>query len=195
MRLQSYLWNHAASVRLEQYGMAHAVEGDLVLVDGVRLLTRRNGTYVCRCHAHVLSGHTHDCPAATCAQEEAGPPDAAAGDAQEVLAAAEKDGERSEPAKGGWDRPQAQKVRHVTAEESAAGSVPITDVVLPLAAPSSVYPTNAAGDVYRQLAEKDGVSLQTSPHNVRPFSIVSLTGGCVRERGSCLHASARSVRL
>lgn len=159
---------------MERYGATHAVEGDLVLVSGVRhpgasraRSRPRRGTCTSSCcSAPALT----PCAARLPCLQDGGDRAAAADEADGEGGAAPAEAD-VEPAA------VAALVRHVTAEEAAARSVPITDVVLPLASPSSVYPSNASGDVYRTLSDKDGVSLQKGAHAVRFFSIESLTGG------------------
>ena len=72
---------------------------------------------------------------------------------------------------------QAPAVRHVTAEEAAAKSIPIEDVVLPLPAAGVVYPKHATAEVYTRLAAADGVNLSGGQHNVREFSLSGFSGG------------------
>lgn len=100
-------------------------------------------------------------------QEPAPGTEVAEGD---VAAAAEDDDEAAvEEAVAG--------VPHVvTAEEAAAGTYSIDDVVLPLPGSESIYPTHATADVFRQLAEADGVSLDTAAHGSQDFSITALPG-------------------
>lgn len=72
---------------------------------------------------------------------------------------------------------KAPAVRHVTAEEAAARSIPIDDVVLPLPAAGVVYPKHATAEVYTRLAAADGVNLTGGQHNVREFSLSGFSGG------------------
>lgn len=70
----------------------------------------------------------------------------------------------------------SRPVRRVTAEEAAAKSVPIDDVVLPVPGHSTELPGNAVADVYTKLAEEDGVSLAGGQHRVPNFSLATLAG-------------------
>ena len=70
-----------------------------------------------------------------------------------------------------------RRVRHVTAEEGAARSVPISAVLLPLASAGVTYPSNDVAEAYTSRAAADGVSLSGGQHAVREFSLSSFTGG------------------
>lgn len=70
----------------------------------------------------------------------------------------------------------AVKVHVVTVEEAAAGAWRMEDVVLPLPGSEVLYPQHGTADVYLQLAAADGVSLDSSPHGSKDFSIMELTG-------------------
>ena len=124
---QSYLFNHAASHRVETYGLNAAVEGDLVFVDPTSIVG-------------IELGSDND---------------------------DDDDGAAAPPV----------RVRYVTAEEAAAGSVPIDEVVLPLPAAGVLYPRHATADVYTRLAAADGVNLSGGQHNIREFSLSGFTGG------------------
>jgi tRNA pseudouridine13 synthase len=66
------------------------------------------------------------------------------------------------------------EVRLVTAEEAAAGSVPASRVVLPLAGAATRLPANEVAQVYKALAAEAGVELDVSkpaPHAVREYSV------------------------
>lgn len=67
-------------------------------------------------------------------------------------------------------------VHVVTAEEAAAGTYDVADVVLPLPGSRVRYPEHDTAQVYQQLAAQDGVPLDASPHGCRPFSITCLAG-------------------
>ncbi len=149
---QSYLWNHAASDRVARFGLGGAVEGDLVYEDYEN--DNDDGS------AMVL--------------DDAG--DAAAAMADDGADSDAEGGSGSE-AGGAGGAPPARRVRHVTAAEAAAGTIPITAVLLPLPAASSVYPAHASADVYSRLAAADGVALVGGQHSVREFSLAAFTGG------------------
>ena len=189
---QSYLWNHAASDRATRFGLAAAVEGDLVLCsasgeapvsapesDALGVADAAAATNASAAGEEALA----DGDAAVLAMEACG--NLGDGDLQGALAAeapagADGCGERSAAggekgaAGGGAAQP---RVRRVTAQEAAAGSVPITAVVLPLPAPGVEYPGHATAEVYERMAAADGVSLTGGQHAVRHFSMASLTGG------------------
>jgi tRNA(Glu) U13 pseudouridine synthase TruD len=150
------LWNHAASERVSRYGLAAAVEGDLVYED----YARDAGDDLAADTAFLTA------PAAPAADADA----TGAVNAD----AAVSDGEDADGASGAC---APRRVRHVTAAEAADGVVPITAVLLPLPAASSMYPRNAAGDVFTRLAAADGVSLTGGQHAVREFSLGAFTGG------------------
>jgi tRNA pseudouridine13 synthase len=64
----------------------------------------------------------------------------------------------------------------VSAEEAAAGTWRIEDVVLPLPGRDVRYPDHATTSVYAELATLDGVSLDSSPHGTKEFSVEELPG-------------------
>ncbi|EIE24990.1 tRNA pseudouridine synthase D [Coccomyxa subellipsoidea C-169] len=65
----------------------------------------------------------------------------------------------------------------VTEEEAASARYSIDDVVLPLPGCRVQYPRHATAQVYRDLAAKDGIPLDSAPHGVRDFSMTALPGG------------------
>lgn len=143
-------WNSAASHRIQTYGAQAAVEGDLVLpraeAEAARAASRNRG-------AHRQQQQ----------QQQGGDEDggAAAGGAA--------DDEAVEEAAAG--------VPHlVTAEEAAAGSYSIEDVVLPMPGLESLYPGHDTAAVYRRLAAADGVSLDAPAHGCTDFSLAGLAG-------------------
>ena len=146
---QSYLWNHAASERAALFGLDAAVEGDLIYED------------------YQADNADIFAPASTAGDEPA------AGDAG---ADADADGSEDESSSD-EEEAAARRVRHVTAAEAAAKSVPITAVLLPLPAAGVAYPSHAIADVYTRLAAADGVSLHGGQHNVREFSLSAFRGG------------------
>ncbi|KAH7543682.1 hypothetical protein FEM48_Zijuj02G0211100 [Ziziphus jujuba var. spinosa] len=67
-------------------------------------------------------------------------------------------------------------VKAVSAEDILNGGYTIDDVVLPLPGSRVIFPANDIAEVYHDLAKKDGISLTESVHNVKEFSITSMTG-------------------
>ncbi|KAA0065710.1 pseudouridylate synthase 7-like protein isoform X2 [Cucumis melo var. makuwa] len=64
----------------------------------------------------------------------------------------------------------------VTAEDVLSGNFTIDDVVLPLPGSRVLYPANDIAEVYNDLATKDSINLTESVHNVKEFSVTSMTG-------------------
>ncbi|KAL9274144.1 hypothetical protein AKJ16_DCAP18869, partial [Drosera capensis] len=141
---QSYLWNHAASARVQKYGADGVVLGDLVYSKdnaGVSLL-------------RVCSSKHED-------------------DFEEDLTCSNLDElpELDFPTDGN------QCVKVVDADDLVKGTYTIDDVVLPLPGSRAIYPANDIADIYHDLAGKDKISLTENAHNVKEFSITSMTGG------------------
>ncbi|KAK9818597.1 hypothetical protein WJX74_008127 [Apatococcus lobatus] len=67
-------------------------------------------------------------------------------------------------------------VHVVTAEEAATGKYSIDEVVLPLPGTNISLPKHDTAQVYQRLADLDSISLGSSPHSVKEFSMTSLTG-------------------
>lgn len=67
-------------------------------------------------------------------------------------------------------------VKAVTAEDIRSGIYTIEDVVLPMPGSRVIFPENDIADVFHDLAKKDAISLTESVHNVKEFSITSVTG-------------------
>ncbi|KAI3687207.1 hypothetical protein L1987_80901 [Smallanthus sonchifolius] len=147
---QSYLWNHAASMRVQKYGTDQVVLGDLV-----------------------------DCNEESCNEvkqvddpkyEEAGCNDSSENnhlDEADVLAA----------------EGSCTLVKVISKEDVASGQYTCTDVVLPLPGSRVIYPQNDIEQYYQDLANKDGVSLTECTHNVKEFSLTSMTGAYRRVFG------------
>ncbi|VFQ70340.1 unnamed protein product [Cuscuta campestris] len=68
-------------------------------------------------------------------------------------------------------------VKVVNEEDIKSGTYSVDDVVLPLPGSRVIYPSNEIAKVYHDLAEKDGIKLAECTHNVKEFSITSMTGG------------------
>ena len=128
---QSKLWNAAAAARAKAYGLAGAVEGDLVL------LPKPDGD------EDVPDGDEAAPPAAAMVDDA---PDASA--AASAAASAGDNGESGEagsPSEGSCARRLRGKVLHrVTAAEASAKTFAIDDVVLPMPGHGVEYPTYPA---------------------------------------------------
>ncbi|CAL5229719.1 g13095 [Coccomyxa viridis] len=125
---QSFLWNTAATHRVQTFGIDAAVAGDLIIPSGT-----------------------------TC------------GDA---------DGENGVVAETSDKRTTGHlaTVHVVSEEEAAAGMYSIDDVVLPLPGSCISYPEHATAQIYRDTAERDGISLDTAPHGDKDFSLLGMPG-------------------
>ncbi|XP_023002005.1 multisubstrate pseudouridine synthase 7 isoform X1 [Cucurbita maxima] len=143
---QSYLWNHAASMRVQKYGIDKVVVGDLV---------------------YCKENHT----ATAAVQKSEENVDEDCGDANtydschlEEICTLDLPTERN------------KHVKAVSAEDVQSGNFTIDDVVLPLPGSRVIYPTNDIAEVYHDLAAKDSINLTETIHNVKEFSITNMTG-------------------
>ncbi|GAB2277577.1 hypothetical protein Dimus_012286 [Dionaea muscipula] len=143
---QSFLWNHAASARVQKYGAEEVVLGDLVY---------------CKDDGSAASVDINS-------------PDYEDGVSNEALTSSNFD-ELIEL--NPEDRNHLVKV--LNADDLVNGNYTIKDVVLPLPGSRATYPSNDITDVYHDLTRKDKISLTESVHNVKEFSITSMTG-CYR---------------
>ncbi|GAY44694.1 hypothetical protein CUMW_083820 [Citrus unshiu] len=141
---QSFLWNHAASARVQKHGTEHVVVGDLVFCKGDD--TEKELGCVNPEFEYESSNDADD-----------------SSHLDEVSETDHPDG-RHNP------------VKTVTAADINSGKYTIDDVVLPLPGSRVIYPMNDVAEVYHHLAEKDGINLTESLHNVKEFSITSMTG-------------------
>ncbi|KAG8648140.1 hypothetical protein MANES_09G154600v8 [Manihot esculenta] len=141
---QSYLWNHAASARVQKYGTHQVVVGDLVYC-------KRDDT------ARETSGVNLEC---------------------EDLSYDEVDDCSNLDETPGTYVPEWKStlVKAVTAEDISTGNYTIDDVILPMPGSRVSYPTNDIAQVYHDLSKKDAINLTESVHNVKEFSITSMTG-------------------
>ncbi|KAK3200613.1 hypothetical protein Dsin_024028 [Dipteronia sinensis] len=141
---QSYLWNHAASVRVQKYGIEQIVVGDLVYCKG-------DDT------EKVMVGVNSECEDDDCNETDDGTT------LDEIL---------------GADLPEEKYklVKTVTAEDINAGNYTIDDVILPMPGSRVIYPMNDVANVYHDFAKKDAINLTESVHNIKEFSITSMTG-------------------
>ncbi|CAL9003560.1 unnamed protein product [Prunus brigantina] len=141
---QSYLWNHAASMRVQKYGTDRVVLGDLVYCKG-------NETEKV---SEVVSSE--------CVDENG----------NDTLDPIDLDDI------SGTNLPEERLnlVKAVTAEDILSGNYTIDDVVLPMPGSRVIFPENDIAHVFHDLAKKDAISLTESVHNVKEFSITSMTG-------------------
>ncbi|XP_031094995.1 multisubstrate pseudouridine synthase 7 [Ipomoea triloba] len=138
---QSYLWNNAASFRVQKHGFDQVVVGDLVY-----------------CKEPCTEKETYlECE------------DGSGNDTNDSI----NPDEISET-----DVPEERNisVKAVNEEDIRSGTYTIDDVVLPLPGSRVIYPSNDIAKIYHDLAEKDGVKLTESMHNVKEFSITNMTG-------------------
>ncbi|XP_010256146.1 PREDICTED: multisubstrate pseudouridine synthase 7 isoform X2 [Nelumbo nucifera] len=142
---QSYLWNHAASMRLQKHGIDHVVIGDLVYNKGGSTGMPTEAVNiefeVDSCNEAFDSSHLNEITESTLPKE------------------------------------QDNNVKAVNAEDLQSGGYTIADVTLPLPGSRVLYPTNDIAQVYHDLAKKDSINLAECVHNVKEFSITSMTGG------------------
>ena len=143
---QSYLWNEAASERVLKHGADKVIAGDLVIPRSTLQAARK---------AMAMPQH-HQQDDSTVQKEE---------------------NEEEEPVVENEADVAVNVEPHVvTAEEAAAGKYSFDDVVLPLIGHRVKYPENDIADVYRSIAERDGVSLDQSTHKVKEFSVMTMAG-------------------
>jgi tRNA pseudouridine13 synthase len=109
-------------------------------------------------------------------QQDPGAEAAAADDGGAAAAAAAAADEEGEGARAADEEAGGIEVHVVTEEEAAAGTYSMAAVVLPMPGSETQMPRHATADVYRQLAEADGLSLDASAHGTQEFSITSLAG-------------------
>ncbi|KAJ7973462.1 Pseudouridine synthase family protein [Quillaja saponaria] len=141
---QSYLWNHAASMRVQKYGTSQVVLGDLVYCkeDDTRKDTGIVGS---------------EC-------DDDGCNDTYDSNNVDEISGTEISEEIND------------HVKVVNVEDLQSGNYMIDDVILPMPGSRTIYPTNDIAEVYHDLAKKDTISLTESIHNVKEFSITSMTG-------------------
>ncbi|KAF8060524.1 leucine--tRNA ligase [Scenedesmus sp. PABB004] len=141
---QSAAWNRAASERVRRYGVDRVVAGDLVLLP--------------RSAAAGAGGGDGDAAAAAASEVD----QAHAGDDGDAPDAggADGDGDEASAAAAASAAARLAAAHVVTADEAAAGTYGIADVVLPLPGARVSYPRHAAGRAfYLSLAAADGVAL------------------------------------
>ncbi|CAM8930790.1 unnamed protein product [Rhodiola kirilowii] len=140
---QSFLWNNAASARVQKYGIDQVVLGDLVYCKDSH--TETNAEVVIPC----------------C--EDTNLDNVDLNDFSEVPDISFPIGKKI-------------PVKVVSAEDIASGKYTIDDIVLPLPGSRVNFPENGVAEVYHNLANKDGINLLESVHNVKDFSITKMTG-------------------
>ncbi|KAH9611437.1 hypothetical protein KSS87_000168 [Heliosperma pusillum] len=150
---QSFLWNHAASVRVQKY-----VDIDLL----------------CNCPVGadaVVVGDLVYCKDDS--SKELIPPQVECEDDS----LNEADGVGLEEVLDVVPDEKNIPVKIVDEEDLLKQKYTIDDILLPLPGSRAVYPSNDVANVYHDLARKDNISLTESVHNVKEFSITSMTGG------------------
>ncbi|KAJ1413903.1 Pseudouridine synthase, TruD [Sesbania bispinosa] len=138
---QSYLWNHAASTRVQKYG-TKLVLGDLVYCKE-NPSGKNTGLVGSKCDDNCGDRH---------------------------------DSNSEDEVSGDTDEERYGDVKVVNAEDLNSGCYTIDDIILPMPGSRVIYPTNDIAEVYHHLANKDGINLTKNVHNVKEFSITSMTG-------------------
>ncbi|MCD9558938.1 hypothetical protein HAX54_016638 [Datura stramonium] len=139
---QSYLWNHAASMRVQKHGFDQVVLGDLVYSKEQH---KEKETFVAECED--MNDSNLDDYSNLDETSEIDLPE-----------------ERNIP------------VKAINEEDLKSGTYTIDDVLLPLPGSRVIYPSNDIGEVYYDLAQKDGISLTETAHKIKEFSITNMTG-------------------
>jgi len=156
--LQSYLWNKAASYRMQNFDPLRPIEGDLVIPLDSELdedLT-------------TLGGGAEE-------------PDGTTGGGENEDKGGEDDNTTEVVVK---ESAKFAHVRYVTAEEAAAGTFTIDQVVLPLPGRMTVFPRHSTADVYRAEAASLGIPMvdpqggheKLGVHHVKEFCMTQLPG-------------------
>ncbi|KAL8265860.1 hypothetical protein R6Q59_003204 [Mikania micrantha] len=144
---QSYLWNHAASMRVQKYGADQVVLGDLVYCNEESCNeVKQVDDFEYGCNDSSENNHLDETDALV-------------------------------------SEGNCTSVKVVNSEDLASGRYFYTDVVLPLPGSRVIYPQNDIEQYYQDLANKDGVSLTESMHNVKEFSMTSMSGAYRRVFG------------
>ncbi|KAL3620839.1 hypothetical protein CASFOL_035751 [Castilleja foliolosa] len=142
---QSYLWNHAASMRIQKYGFDKVVLGDLV-----RCKEQETQKEMTSSHSTCEDAIDNNDTLVDCHLDEISITDLS--EAKNML------------------------VKVITDEDIVAEKYTIDDIVLPLPGSRITYPLNDIGNIYHDLAKKDGISLTDSAHNSKEFSLTNMTG-------------------
>ncbi|WMV11765.1 hypothetical protein MTR67_005150, partial [Solanum verrucosum] len=139
---QSYLWNHAASMRVQKHGFDQVVLGDLVYSKEEYKVKE---SFVAECE-DVNDNNMDDYSNL------------------DEISETDLPEERNIP------------VKVINEEDLKSGTYAIEDVLLPLPGSRVIYPSNDIGEVYRDLSQKDGISLTETAHKIKEFSITNMTG-------------------
>ncbi|KAF1892198.1 hypothetical protein Lal_00036557 [Lupinus albus] len=131
---QSYLWNHAASMRVQKYGTEQVVLGDLVY------------------SKEIPSGKVMELVEPECVDD---------------CSATNDNNNNEDEVSGDFHEEKNSNVKVVTSEVLNSGCYTIDDVILPMPGSRVIYPTNDSAKVYHDLANKDGISLTESVHNMK----------------------------
>ncbi|MBA0803722.1 hypothetical protein Gohar_013902, partial [Gossypium harknessii] len=192
---QSYLWNHAASVRVQKYGSSEVVLGDLVYSKGD---DAEKTEVVPPEHEDNSLEDAYDCGELDEISGKDLPLEKinlVKGHVNMVVVfnvlknfhifggSLESHISYVIPISG-----YALDISVITASDISTGNYNIEDVVLPMPGSRIIYPMNEVADVYHDMAKKDGISLTESVHNIKyifvietisdslEFSITSMTG-------------------
>lgn len=135
---QSYLWNMAASRRIAKFGLV-CIEGDLVAVNPLAL---------------------------EAGQLDETMLDEACGEQEQLQSSSNETISKLDAGAVGNDFQSAKNkiagaIRALTAEDIAAKTFSIRDVVLPICGSDSLLPSNEIGEFYSQMLHSDGLSLET----------------------------------
>ncbi|KAL7600373.1 hypothetical protein Lser_V15G22246 [Lactuca serriola] len=149
---QSYLWNHAASMRVQKYGNEEVVLGDLVYCN------EESCNEIKEVKVKVNDSEYEE--------------------NNDSLENNDLDEGDALPSEG-----TCTSVKVVNKEDILSGNYTVSDVVLPLPGSRVIFPNNDIQQYYQDLADKDGVSLMESMHNVKEFSLTSMTGAYRRVFG------------
>ncbi|PIA45026.1 hypothetical protein AQUCO_01700525v1 [Aquilegia coerulea] len=141
---QSYLWNHAASMRVQKQGTAQLMLGDLVYTKGSSA----------EIPVEAIKSECED------------------GDSTEAY-----DFSHIDEISGIVSEEKDILVKVIDDDDLLRGEYTINDMVLPLPGSKVRYPANDVAEVYHDLAKKDAISLTDCVHDIKEFSIISVTGG------------------
>lgn len=184
---QSYLFNLAASARVEQHGLStFAIAGDLVTDTRAQTEMRSGGVPNApndkfneeSIHRSMDVAADLDDTSTTFFEEDG----TVKALSQNQQLQEDDHAEERSPAGSTKKRkrsdtdPEFWPVREVTKDEELRKSIPITDVLIPIPGHKTTLPGNAAKHAVNDATLKDSISLSVSPHNVREFSVGGLAG-------------------
>ncbi|KAG5626342.1 hypothetical protein H5410_011560 [Solanum commersonii] len=155
---QSYLWNHAASMRVQKHGFDQVVLGDLVYSKEEYKVKE---SFVAECE-DVNDDNMDDYSNL------------------DEISETDLPEERNIP------------VKVINEEDLKSGTYTIDDVLLPLPGSRVIYPSNDIGEVYRDLAQKDGISLTETAHKIK--ELLSYTDGTIPLAETDFDVIAKSVK-